>query len=114
MERPGTWPPDAGGGAATSVVEVALIDAAVDSYVDWREESAAVRRAYRRWAGAAPGDRSGAFAAYLAALDQEERAGARYAQVIAYFHSVRLPRPRPRPRTAWRLGGRRSARLGRP
>jgi hypothetical protein len=110
MERPRTWPPASGGGAAASVVEVALIDAAVDSYVDWREESAAVRRAYRRWAGAEPTDRSCAFAAYVAALDQEERAGARYAQVLAYFHSVRLKRPRDRPRTAWRLGGLRPGR----
>jgi hypothetical protein len=88
------------------VVEVALIDAAVDSYVDWREESAAVRRAYRRWAGADRSERPGAFAAYVAALDQEERAGARYGQVIAYFHSVRLKQPRARPRRTWRLGRR--------
>jgi len=114
MERPRTWPPAPGGGAATSVVEVALIDAAVDSYVDWREESAAVRRAYRRWAGAVRSDRAGAFAAYVAALDQEERAGARYAQVVAYFHSVRLKQSRARPRTAWRLAGRRPGRRIRP
>ena len=95
-------------------MEVALIDAAVDSYVDWREESAAVRRAYRRWADAAGTDRPCAFAAYVAALDQEERAGARYAQVLAYFHSVRLNRPRPWPRAAWRLGGRRPGRRTRP
>jgi hypothetical protein len=114
MERPRTWPPDRGGGAATSVVEVALIDAAVDSYVDWREESAAVRRAYRRWADAVRTDRPGAFAAYVAALDQEERAGTRYAQVIAYFRSVRLKQPHERLRAAWRLGGRRSGRRTRP
>ena len=88
MERPGTWPPDAGGGAATSVVEVALIDAAVDSYVNWREESAAVRRAYRGWAAAERGQRPGAYAAYVAALDREERAGTRYAHVLAYFQAT--------------------------
>jgi hypothetical protein len=114
MEQPRTGPPDRGGAAATSVVEVALIDAAVDSYVDWREESAAVRRAYRCWAGAARADRPGAFAAYVAALDQEERAGTRYAQVIAYFDSVRLDRSPARPRTARRLGGLRSGRRARP
>src|SRR4051794_40522394 len=106
MERPRTWPPDRGGAAATSVVEVALIDAAVDSYVGWLEESAAVRRAYRRWAGAARTDRRGAFAAYVAALDQEERAGTRYAQVLAYFHSVRLQQSRRPPRPVWRLARR--------
>ena len=94
----------------TSVVEVALIDAAVDSYVDWREESAAVRRAYRHWAGAARADRPGAFAVYVAALDREERAGTRYAQVIAYFHSVRVKRSRARPRSGWPLGRRRPGR----
>jgi hypothetical protein len=75
-----------------SAVEVALIDAAVDSYVDWREASEAVRRAYGRWGRAARRDRPGAFAAYVAALDREERAGARYAHVIAYFHTVRRRR----------------------
>jgi type II secretory pathway component PulK len=95
-------------------VEVALIDAAVDSYVDWREESAAVRRAYRRWAGADRGERPGAFPAYVAALDQEERAGRRYAQVIAYFHSVRLKRARVRRRRAWRLRLPRAGRGARP
>jgi len=106
MERPRTWPPDRGGTGATSAVEVALIDAAVDSYVGWLEESAAVRRAYRRWAGAARTDRRGAFAAYVAALDQEERAGTRYAHVIAYFHSVRLQPSRRPPRPGWRLARR--------
>jgi hypothetical protein len=96
MERPGSF------------VEVALIDAAVDSYVDWREASAAARGAYGGWARAARGDRPGAFAAYVAALDREERAGTRYAQVIAYFHMVRRPRrDRARPRwAAARRGGR--------
>src|SRR4051812_50204805 len=99
MERPRTWPPAPGGGGATSVVEVALIDAAVDSYVDWREESAAVPRAYRRWAGAVRSDRARALAAYVAALDQEERAGAPHAQVLAYFPRARLQQPRARART---------------
>jgi hypothetical protein len=95
MERPGSF------------VEHTLIDAAVDSYVDWREESAAVRRAYRRWAGAARRDRPGAFAAYVAALDREERAGTCYAQVIAYFNAARRPRrDRVRPRTRWAVGRR--------
>jgi hypothetical protein len=96
MERPG------------SMVEVALIDAAVDSYVDWREASGAARRAYGRWAGAERGDRPGAFAAYVAALDREERAGTRYAQAIAYVRTVRRPR-RGRVRARW-APGRRDAR----
>jgi hypothetical protein len=106
MKRPRTWPPDPGGGGAASVAEVALIDAAVDSYADWREESAAVRRAYRRWAGADRADRPGAFAAYVAALDQEERAGNRHAQVIASLRSLRL-KPARRRRAAgvtWHRG----------
>jgi hypothetical protein len=96
MERPGSF------------MEHTLIDAAVDSYVGWREESAAVRRAYRRWAGAARRDRPDAFAAYVAALDREERAGTRYAQAIAYVRTVRRPR-RGRVRARW-APGRRDAR----
>jgi hypothetical protein len=95
-------------------VEVALIDAVVDSYAEWREESAAVRRAYGRWAGAARSDRPCAFAAFVAALDQEERAGTRYAQVIAYFHSVRREHSAAKPRGAWRFRRRRPGRRARP
>ena len=66
--------------------ETPPIAAAVDAYVDWREESTAVWDSYRRWTDAAGEDRPGAFAAYVAALDREARAGDRYATVVADYH----------------------------
>jgi hypothetical protein len=83
------------------LVESVLIDATVDSYVDWREEAAALRRAYRRWRDAPLRDRPLAFAAYTAALDREERAGDLYATVLAYYRSVREARPRRRSLAPW-------------
>jgi hypothetical protein len=50
----------------------------VESYVDWREESAALEDAYQRWAGSADPEREMAFSAYHAALDREEKAAAVY------------------------------------
>jgi hypothetical protein len=83
---PSTWD--------TSLAESALLDAAVDSYVEWREESAALRAAYRRWSDASASDRTAAFAAYTAALDREARASDLYAAVLAYFVGVHSRRSR--------------------
>jgi hypothetical protein len=80
--------------ANASFTETALIAAVVDAYVDWREESTAVRHSYERWTDAAGEDRRGAFAAYVAALDREACAGDRYASVIAVYR--RRPRERRR------------------
>jgi hypothetical protein len=51
-----------------------LVDAFIESYVEWREECNELRRAYRRWAACAWPDRDLAFGAYRAALDREEKA----------------------------------------
>ena len=59
-----------------------LIDDAVDAYVDWREQSAAVEAAYRRWTISDRSDTALAFAAYVAALDREERASSFYARIL--------------------------------
>jgi hypothetical protein len=57
----------------------ALLDEFVESYVCWREESAATRSAYETYAGEENGgNRALAFAAYQAALDREERAARVY------------------------------------
>lgn len=88
MERPVSWLPVRRAGPSASFFESALVDAAVDSYVDWREESAAVRRAYRDWAAAERCVRPDAFAGYIAALDREARASTRYAHVLAYFQAT--------------------------
>jgi hypothetical protein len=54
------------------------IEEFVECYACWREESAGVRSAYEHWVSVAPGDRPLAFAAYVAALDREERAARDY------------------------------------
>ena len=60
-----------------------LIDAVMDGYVAWREESAAVEKAYRTWLSAGREDGALAFAAYAAALDREDRAASDYERLIA-------------------------------
>jgi hypothetical protein len=59
-----------------------LIDAMMDGYVSWREECAAVEKAYRDWLGSRSDDRAAAFAAYSAALDREEYAAGEYRRLI--------------------------------
>jgi hypothetical protein len=59
-----------------------VIDDVMDAYVEWRQESAEVERAYQRWSTAAPADTALAFAAYVAALDREDRASIFFAQVV--------------------------------
>jgi hypothetical protein len=56
-----------------------IVEAAVDAYVDWREECLAVQDAYDRWTHAPIPDARWAFVAYRAALDREERASEAYA-----------------------------------
>jgi hypothetical protein len=58
------------------------LDALVERYVVWREESRTVRLAYERWCGAERPTRSLAYAAYRAALEREERAAWDYAAHI--------------------------------
>jgi hypothetical protein len=51
-------------------------------YTDWREDAAAAAEAFYQWSVAPPADTALRFAAYVAALDQEESAAAVYAQAI--------------------------------
>ncbi|HEY2654328.1 MAG TPA: hypothetical protein VGI55_00975 [Solirubrobacteraceae bacterium] len=60
----------------------AVAEAAVAAYSQWREECAAVRSTYRRWASASAVDEPLAFIAYKAALDREQRAATLYARLI--------------------------------
>ncbi|HUA71479.1 MAG TPA: hypothetical protein VMA96_10365 [Solirubrobacteraceae bacterium] len=59
-----------------------LIDAVMDGYVTWREESAAVEAAYRTWRRASSDRRTVAFEDYFAALDREERAASEYRRLV--------------------------------
>jgi NAD-dependent SIR2 family protein deacetylase len=67
--------------AGADLDDYALEDV-MDAYVDWREQSRSVWDAYQRWMHAAPQDECLRFAAYLAELDQEQRASAVYAATI--------------------------------
>ena len=51
-------------------------------YVNWRRASDAVSEAYLSWIGASCDERWLAHAAYLAALDREERAASTYRRVV--------------------------------
>lgn len=58
-----------------------LIDAYIESYVEWREGCADLHGAYRRWALSEPRDRDLAYLAYRAALDREEKAALVYQHI---------------------------------
>ena len=59
-----------------------MVDAAMDAYVEWREECVRVWEAYDGWQSAERGDAPLAFPVYLAALDREQRASEIYAGLI--------------------------------
>jgi hypothetical protein len=63
-------------------IRTRLVDEAIEGYVRWREDCAAVRDAYSRWASVPREDRAGAFVAYTEALDREERSARAYALLI--------------------------------
>lgn len=68
---------------APAHVDECVVEDVVDAYVDWREQSRSVWRAYRRWSRGRPDDVAVRFAAYLAELDQEQRACEVYAATVA-------------------------------
>jgi hypothetical protein len=59
-----------------------LIDAVMDGYVTWREQSVAVHAAYREWLTAPSAWREIAFDDYCAALDREELAASDYHRLL--------------------------------
>ena len=59
-----------------------LLNKATEAYVEWREQCGAVWVAHSHWAAARSGDATRRYVAYSDALDQEERASARYAELI--------------------------------
>jgi hypothetical protein len=74
------------------------MDEAMEAYLEWCEESGTVAFAYRRWTSAPPEDAAGAFAAYVAALDREERASVEYARL---FRRARAGQARDRRNKEW-------------
>jgi hypothetical protein len=65
-----------------------LIDEAFRHYLDWRDECAAVAAAYRRWSNSPAAESALLFAAYVAALDREERAAGQYEVILGRAHRV--------------------------
>lgn len=61
----------------------ALIDEAMERYVEWREECAAVYDAYANWTSAPMEEADLPFAAYSAALDREQSAATVYGRALA-------------------------------
>ena len=59
-----------------------LVADAMDCYVDWREECAAVEAAYARWSSAPPEEAELPHAAYSAALDREQSAAGVYHRAL--------------------------------
>ena len=76
-------------------VRARLVDTAMDRYIDWREQSAAAVEAYETWGSAPHAQLPLAFAAYRAALEQEECAASVYARAIEALERL-LQRERPR------------------
>ncbi len=65
-----------------------LVDAVIDGYVTWREESFALDGAYRRWKHAPCPERTTAFDAYVSALDREEQAASEYRRRVEEVGAV--------------------------
>jgi hypothetical protein len=65
-----------------------MVDETMDAYVAWREECARVWDAYRRSMSTVRADAVGAFPAYVAALDREERASEVYADLITRLNHL--------------------------
>jgi hypothetical protein len=59
-----------------------LLDATMESYVNWRDESRAVAECYRTWSLAVGRERDAAFDRYVAALDREEHAACGYRRLV--------------------------------
>ena len=64
------------------LVRNALVDEAMERYVEWREECAAVEDAYANWTHAPREAAELPFAAYSAALDREQSAAGVYGRAI--------------------------------
>ncbi|MGA2010019.1 MAG: hypothetical protein ABSH51_05715 [Solirubrobacteraceae bacterium] len=78
-------------GRTITLVDEWLIDDALDAYVCWRERRAAVWDAYERWSVAWVVGAPDEFAAYQNALDREELAANRYADLIAKLTNSLVP-----------------------
>jgi hypothetical protein len=63
---------------AVSSSRLRLFEVLIGGYVSWREASAAVTATYENWGRAPRDERAMAYAAYVTALDSEQRAASAY------------------------------------
>jgi hypothetical protein len=82
--------------------EHVLIDDAFDAYLDWRDESAEVRHAYKRWNGASAREARRKFWAYRAALEREEHAARVYERLASRLEARARERAETRGRSRLR------------
>jgi hypothetical protein len=64
------------------LVREGFVAEAIERYVNWRLSCVTVRHAYERWSRAQANERLITFAAYRAALDQEESAATLYRRMV--------------------------------
>lgn len=79
-----------------------LIDDAFDAYLEWREESAEVWHAYKRWTGAPAREARRKFWAYRAALEREEHAARVYGRLVSRLETRARERAETRRRSPLR------------
>jgi hypothetical protein len=72
----------------TRAARLELLDALMDSYLHWRDESRAAAESYRSWRSAPRPGRDVAFDEYLAALDREEHAACGYRRAVEQTQGV--------------------------
>ena len=72
----------------THAARLEFLDALMDSYLHWRDESRAVAESYRNWRSAPRPDRDVAFDEYLGALDREEHAAGGYRRAVEQTHGA--------------------------
>ena len=65
-----------------------LLDAQLESYMNWRCETRFVAESYRRWRFAPSYQRAVAFERYVAALDREELAAGDYRRTTELVHGT--------------------------
>ena len=73
---------------SSELLEPHVVDALVEGYVAWREESASASESYKSFSHASGRERGTAYAAYLAALDREEAAARSYRLAIEAAHAA--------------------------
>ena len=69
-----------------------LLDAIMERYLSWHDETRAVAESYRVWSVAVGRERGVAFERYVAALDREEHAACGYRRSLASAHAACEPR----------------------